>query len=95
VSRPLTLASSVVGAVVVALDGTVLTVAQPTLQRELHASFAEVQWTSTAYLIAVASLLVFAGRLGDRYGQRRMFACGMLGSGRRRRASVWRPAWAG
>ncbi|MFI5684205.1 MFS transporter [Streptomyces sp. NPDC051636] len=80
-NRVLTLASSVVGAVVVALDGTVLTVAQPTLQRELHASFAEVQWTSTAYLIAVASLLVFAGRLGDRYGQRQVFACGMLGFG--------------
>ncbi|MER5794936.1 MFS transporter [Streptomyces sp. NPDC001980] len=75
------LASSVVGAVVVALDGTVLTVAQPTLQRELHASFAQVQWTSTAYLIAVASLLVFAGRLGDRYGQRRVFGLGMLGFG--------------
>lgn len=80
-NRPLTLAGSVAGAVVVALDGTVLTVAQPTLQRELHASFIQVQWTSTAYLIAVASLLVFAGRLGDRYGQQRMFAWGMLGFG--------------
>ncbi|MEU6552205.1 MFS transporter [Streptomyces sp. NPDC046915] len=80
-NRPLTLAASVIGAMVVALDGTVLTVAQPSLQKELHASFAEVQWTSTAYLIAVASLLVFAGRLGDRYGQRRMFAWGMLGFG--------------
>ncbi|KOV61992.1 MFS transporter [Streptomyces sp. MMG1121] len=73
--------SSVAGAVVVALDGTVLTVAQPRLQRELGATFAEVQWTSTAYLIAVASLLVFAGRLGDRYGHRRVFALGMLGFG--------------
>ncbi|MGW7529432.1 MFS transporter [Streptomyces sp. NPDC054783] len=80
-NRPWTLASSVAGAVVVALDGTVLTVAQPRLQRELGASFAEVQWTSTAYLIAVASLLVFAGRLGDRYGQQRVFALGMLGFG--------------
>lgn len=76
-----TLASSVIGAVVVALDGTVLTIAQPTLRRELHASFTEVQWTSTAYLIAVASLLVFAGRLGDRYGHQRLFAIGMLGFG--------------
>jgi MFS family permease len=41
---------------------------QPTTQRHLHASFTQVQWTSTGYLIAVASLLVFAGRLGDRYG---------------------------
>ncbi|GHI03057.1 MFS transporter [Streptomyces cellostaticus] len=80
-NRRLTLASSVAGAVLVALDGTVLTVAQPSLQRALHASFAQVQWTSTAYLVAVASLLVFAGRLGDRYGQRRMFALGMLGFG--------------
>ena len=79
--RRISLASSVIGAVVVALDGTVLTIAQPTLQRDLHASFAEVQWTSTGYLIAVASLLVFAGRLGDRYGHQRLFAIGVLGFG--------------
>lgn len=75
------LACSVVGAVVVAMDGTVLTVAQPTLQRDLHASLTQVQWTSTGCLSAVASLLVFAGRLGDRYGHRRMFTLGMLGFG--------------
>ncbi|MEU8792962.1 MFS transporter [Streptomyces sp. NPDC048643] len=79
--RRVTLASSVVGAVIVALDGTVLTVAQPTLQRDLHTSFARVQWTSTGYLIAVAGLLVFAGRLGDRHGHQRVFALGMLGFG--------------
>ncbi|GAA3849348.1 MFS transporter [Streptomyces coacervatus] len=79
--RALTLASSVAGAVIVALDGTVLTVAQPTLQRDLGASFAEVQWTSTGYLVAVAGLLVFSGRLGDRYGHQRVFAIGMLGFG--------------
>ncbi|MFF4501545.1 MFS transporter [Streptomyces sp. NPDC001401] len=79
--RALTCASSVVGAVIVALDGTVLTVAQPTLQRDLGASFAQVQWTSTGYLIAVAGLLVFSGRLGDRYGHQRVFGIGMLGFG--------------
>ncbi|MEU1040373.1 MFS transporter [Streptomyces sp. NPDC005907] len=77
--RLLTLTSSVAGAAIVALDGTVLSVAQPTLRRELHASFAQVQWTSTGYLIAVASLLVFSGRLGDRYGHQRVFATGVLG----------------
>ncbi|MEW9553209.1 MFS transporter [Nonomuraea sp. NPDC050783] len=77
--RRLTLAASVTGAVVVALDGTVLTIAQPALQRDLRASFAQVQWTSTGYLIAVAALLVLAGRLGDRYGHRRVFAAGTLG----------------
>ncbi|MEU2741577.1 MFS transporter [Streptomyces sp. NPDC007095] len=79
--RRLTLANSVVGAVIVALDGTVLTVAQPTLRRDLDASFAQVQWTSTGYLIAVAGLLVFAGRLGDRYGHQQVFAVGTVGFG--------------
>ncbi|WP_330281701.1 MFS transporter [Streptomyces sp. NBC_00588] len=79
--RAATLASSVAGAVIVALDGTVLTVAQPALQRDLSASFAQVQWTSTGYLVAVASLLVFSGRLGDAYGHHRVFALGMLGFG--------------
>lgn len=78
--RPV-LAAGVTGAVIVALDGTVLTIAQPTLQSDLDASYAQVQWTSTGYLIAVASLLVFAGRLGDRYGHRRLFGIGMLGFG--------------
>ncbi|XHM64261.1 MFS transporter [Streptomyces nigra] len=77
----LALVGSVVGAVIVALDGTVLTVAQPALRRDLHTSFAAVQWTSTGYLIAVASLLVFAGRLGDRYGHHWLFGIGMLGFG--------------
>ncbi|MGW3140053.1 MFS transporter [Streptomyces sp. NPDC001139] len=79
--RALALTGSVVGAVVVALDGTVLSVVQPTLRRDLHASLAQVQWTSTGYLIAVAGLLVFSGRLGDRYGHQRLFAVGMLGFG--------------
>lgn len=38
-----------------------------------------MQWTSTGYLVAVASLLVFAGRLGDRYGHQRLFVLGCLG----------------
>ncbi|MET9429409.1 MFS transporter [Streptomyces sp. NPDC003036] len=79
--RRLILTGSVTGAAIVALDGTVLTVAQPSLGRDLHASFTQVQWTSTGYLIAVASLLVFAGRLGDRYGHQRLFAVGILGFG--------------
>ncbi|MGV9559368.1 MFS transporter [Streptomyces sp. NPDC003522] len=79
--RTATLVSSVTGAVVVALDGTVLTVAQPALRHDLDTSLALAQWTSTGYLVAVAGLLVFAGRLGDRYGHRRTFAVGMLGFG--------------
>nr|WP_229713452.1 MFS transporter [Streptomyces fuscichromogenes] len=64
---------------IVALDGTVLLVAQPSLQRSLAASPAQIQWTSTGYLVAVAALLVVAGRLGDRYGHLRLLCIGLLG----------------
>lgn len=80
-NRALTLTSSVAGAMIVALDGTVLVVAQPTLRHDLDASLTQVQWTSTGYLIAVAALLVFAGRLGDRYGHHLTFGIGMVGFG--------------
>ncbi|MET8298477.1 MFS transporter [Streptomyces sp. NPDC005180] len=79
--RRLALLVSVVGAMLVALDGTVLLVAQPGLQRDLGASVAQIQWTSTGYLLAVASLLVIAGRLGDRYGHTRLLFVGVLGFG--------------
>ncbi|WP_328315363.1 MFS transporter [Streptomyces sp. NBC_00442] len=65
----------------VALDGTVLLMAQPSLRRDLGASLTQIQWTSTGYLVAVASLLVVAGRLGDRYGHARLLFTGVLGFG--------------
>lgn len=78
--RPrLALLASVAGAAIVALDGTVLVVAQPSLRRELGATVAQVQWTSTAYLLTVAAFLVIAGRLGDRYGHPRLLLVGVLG----------------
>ncbi|MGW8749080.1 MFS transporter [Streptomyces sp. NPDC055794] len=79
--RQLALLISVAAAMTVALDGTILLVAQPSLQRDLGASMAQVQWTSTGYLVAVASLLVVAGRLGDRYGHPRLLLVGVLGFG--------------
>ncbi|MEV7545273.1 MFS transporter [Streptomyces sp. NPDC089915] len=77
--RRLALLASVGGAALVALDGTVLMVVQPALRRDLGAGVAEVQWTSTAYLLTVAAFLVLAGRLGDRYGHTRLLATGVLG----------------
>ncbi|WP_207123664.1 MFS transporter [Actinocatenispora comari] len=81
VSRSAALVASVAGAMMVALDGTLLLLAQPSLQRELHATMTQVQWTGTGYLVAVAALLVVAGRLGDRYGHRRLLVAGVLGFG--------------
>ncbi|MFJ6983344.1 MULTISPECIES: MFS transporter [unclassified Streptomyces] len=80
-NRALVLTGSVAGAVVVALDGTVLMVAQPALRRDLDTSLAGAQWTGTAYLVAVAALLVVAGRFGDRHGHLRLYGVGMLGFG--------------
>lgn len=78
--RPrLALCVSSAGAMLVALDGTVLLMAQPRLRRDLGASMAEVQWTSGAYLLSVAAFLVLAGRLGDRYGHTRLLFTGVLG----------------
>ncbi|GAA3161945.1 MULTISPECIES: MFS transporter [Streptomyces] len=81
VQRRLALPVGVAGAAVVALDGTVLLVAQPGLKRDLGAGLAQIQWTSTGYLVAVAALLVVAGRLGDRYGHPRLLLVGVLGFG--------------
>jgi MFS family permease len=79
-ARPrVALVASVVGAAMVALDGTVLIVAQPSMRHGLRASVGQLQWTSTGYLVAVASLLVIAGRLGDRYGHRRLLLVGSVG----------------
>ncbi|GAA0612806.1 MFS transporter [Streptomyces crystallinus] len=69
------------GAMIVALDGTILLMAQPGMQRDLGASVSQIQWTSTGYLVAVAALLVIAGRLGDRYGHQRLLLVGVLGFG--------------
>lgn len=91
----LVLTGSITGAVIVALDGTVLTVAQPALQRDLQASFGQVQWTGTGYLIAVASLLVFATASVTGTATNRCSPSGSWASASPRRGSAWRPASAG
>ncbi|MGY1634853.1 MFS transporter [Geodermatophilus sp. SYSU D01186] len=59
------------------LDTTAVTVALPTIGRELDASLAELQWTVTGYTLALASLVLLGGALGDRYGRRRVFLLGV------------------
>ncbi|AJP05337.1 major facilitator transporter [Streptomyces cyaneogriseus subsp. noncyanogenus] len=55
------------------LDVTIVAVALPSLQRDLHASAASVQWVVSGYTLAFALTLVTAGRLGDAFGRRRLF----------------------
>ncbi|HVS14557.1 MAG TPA: MFS transporter [Thermoanaerobaculia bacterium] len=61
----------------VMLDATTVNVALPALGRDLDASVAGLQWTVNAYTLSVASLILLAGSLADRYGRRRVFQLGV------------------
>jgi EmrB/QacA subfamily drug resistance transporter len=61
----------------VVLDSTVLITALPSMQRGLHAGLASLQWTFNAYGIAFAAGIITAAALGDRFGRRRVFNCGL------------------
>src|SRR5438132_1483170 len=56
----------------VGLDGTVLSVALPTLATALHASESDLQWFSSGYLLVLAAMMLPAGLLGDRYGRKKV-----------------------
>jgi MFS family permease len=60
------------------LDITVVGVALPSIQRELHASLPDLQWVSAAYALVLAVLLLPAATLGDRLGRRRLFLTGLV-----------------
>ena len=74
-----TLIATALGVMMVALDGTVVAIANPFIAKDLHASLADLQWVTNAYLLALAVLLIPAGKLGDRYGRRAMFLTGVVG----------------
>ncbi|MHB8531963.1 MAG: DHA2 family efflux MFS transporter permease subunit [Solirubrobacteraceae bacterium] len=61
----------------IVLDVTVVNVALPSIQEELHFSSASLAWVVNAYLIAFGGLLLLAGRLGDLVGRRRIFLAGI------------------
>jgi EmrB/QacA subfamily drug resistance transporter len=60
-------------------DQFVVNVAIPTMQRDLHASFAQIQFVIAGYALAYAVTLITGGRLGDIYGRKRLFMLGMAG----------------
>jgi EmrB/QacA subfamily drug resistance transporter len=60
------------------LDGTIVTVALPTIQRDLGFSSSGLAWVVNAYLIAFGGLLLLAGRLGDLIGGKRIFITGLI-----------------
>jgi EmrB/QacA subfamily drug resistance transporter len=63
----------------VALDGTIVAVANPVIQSHLHASLADIQWVSNGYLLALAVTLITVGKFADRFGHKKVFVIGMIG----------------
>jgi EmrB/QacA subfamily drug resistance transporter len=72
-----TLVAAALGLGMNVLDGTVVNVALPSIQRDLHSSFSTVQWVVNAYFLSFAILLATGGRLGDIFGRRRIFLIGV------------------
>jgi EmrB/QacA subfamily drug resistance transporter len=72
-----TLAIVSVALFMVVLDNLVVSVALPTIHRDLGASIQSLEWTVNAYVLAYAVLLLTGAALGDRFGRRRMFLAGI------------------
>jgi EmrB/QacA subfamily drug resistance transporter len=79
--KRLTLLACILGSGIALLDGTVVNVALPTIQRALGGGLAAQQWVVNGYLLTLGSLILVGGSLGDLYGERRVFAIGVSGFG--------------
>jgi len=77
----LTLIATILGSTVVFLDSTVVNVALPAISDGLDVGLAGQQWVVEAYTLALVSLLLVGGSLGDQFGRRRMFVLGLVGFG--------------
>jgi EmrB/QacA subfamily drug resistance transporter len=71
------LAATILGSSMAFIDGTVVNVALPALQRALHADVVDVQWVIEAYSLLLAAFLLTGGSLGDEFGRRRIFLLGV------------------
>ena len=80
-AKRLTLVATILGSSIAILDGSVVSVALPSIQRSLGGGLAGQQWVSNAYLLTLGSLILLGGSLGDIFGERRIFALGVGGFG--------------
>ena len=76
--RMLILAICCMSLLIVSLDVTIVNVALPSIQRELHASVSGLQWIIDAYTLVLASFLMLSGSTADRVGRRRIFQTGLV-----------------
>ena len=71
------LVATILGSSMAFIDGSVVNVALPVIQRELNATTSDVQWIVEAYSLFLAALILVGGSLGDHFGRRRIFAIGV------------------
>jgi EmrB/QacA subfamily drug resistance transporter len=76
--RLVILATCCLALVLTAMDATIVNIALPAIRSDLQASVAELQWSIDAYTIVVASFLLLAGSIADRFGRRKTFQVGLL-----------------
>jgi EmrB/QacA subfamily drug resistance transporter len=76
--RWIALAVVCLGQLMIVVDATIVNVALPSIQRDLHFSQTDLTWVVNAYLIAFGSFLLMAGRLGDLVGRKRIFLGGLV-----------------
>jgi EmrB/QacA subfamily drug resistance transporter len=77
-SRNLILAAMIFAVAMTFIDQTIVSIAAPEVQKELHLSATGVQWAVNAYLLSLAALFAFGGRLADTVGHRRMVTLGVI-----------------
>jgi EmrB/QacA subfamily drug resistance transporter len=76
-ARRWTLVATILGSSLTFIDGTVVNVALPALQADLHATITDVQWVIEAYALFLGGLILVGGSLGDQFGRKRMFLAGV------------------
>src|SRR4029079_3873669 len=77
-ARGATLCSVCCRRLMILLDVTIVNVALPAIQSDLHFSQADLTWVVNGFLVTFGSLLLLAGRLGDLLGRRRVFLSGLV-----------------
>jgi EmrB/QacA subfamily drug resistance transporter len=77
----LILLAAILGSSIVTIDSSVVSVALPSVERDLGGGLAAQQWVSNSYLLTLASFILIGGALGDLYGERRVFLTGVISFG--------------
>src|SRR5438552_13737783 len=73
-----TLVATILGSSLTFIDATVVNVALPALQADLHATITDVQWVVEAYALFLGALILVGGSLGDQFGRKRIFLAGVV-----------------